>query len=57
MHRIHIAAFHGRDPDNPNDRKHSVQGRSEQRMEINWWGTSNTITLVGKDNIVYIEYD
>lgn len=57
MHRIHIAAFRGRDPDNPNDRKHSVLGRSEQRMEINWWGTSNTITSVGKDNIVYIEYD
>ena len=52
-----IAAFRGRDPDNPSDRKHPSNGRFCQRMEINVWGITNTLTSVGKDNMVLIEYD
>ena len=52
-----IAAFRGRDPDNPSDHKHPSNGRFCQRMEINVGGTTNTITSVGKDNMVLIEYD
>ena len=53
-----IAAFRGRDPDNPSDRKHPSNGRFCQRMEINeGGGTTNTLTSVGKDNMVLIEYD
>lgn len=57
MRRVYIAASRGRDPQNPTDRKHSVRGRSEQRFEINGWGTSNALTSVGKDNLVLIAYD
>ena len=57
MLHFRIAAFRGRDPDNPSDRKHPSNGRFCQRMEINVWGTTNTLTLVGKDNMVLIEYD
>lgn len=56
MRNIQIAAFRGRDPDNPSDRKHPSCGRFRQRMEINAQGTTNTLTSVGKDNMVYIEY-
>lgn len=35
MLRFRIAAFRGRDPDNPSDRKHPSNGRFCQRMEIN----------------------
>ena len=52
-----IAAFRGRDPDNPSARKHPSNGRFCQRMEINGGGTTNTLTSVGKDNMVLIEYD
>ena len=52
-----IAAFRGRDPDNPSDRKHPSNGRFCQRMEINGEGTTNTLTSVGKDNMVLITYD
>ena len=52
-----IAAFRGRDPDNPSDRKHPSCGRFRQRMEINRGGTTNTLTSVGKDNMVLIRYD
>ena len=38
MRNIQIAAFRGRDPDNPSDRKHPSCGRFRQRMEINVLG-------------------
>lgn len=57
MRNIQIAAFRGRDPDNPSDRKHPSCGRFRQRMEINGGGTTNTLTSVGKDNMAYIEYE
>ena len=67
MLHFRIAAFRGRDPDNPSDRKHPSNGRFCQkhpsngrfcqRMEINGGGTTNTLTSVGKDNMVLIRYD
>ena len=45
MLHFRIAAFRGRDPDNPSDRKHPSNGRFCQRMEINGGGTTNTFTL------------
>lgn len=51
-----IAAFRGRAPDNPSDRKHPSNGRYFQRMEINGGDTTNTLTSVGKDNMALIEY-
>ena len=39
MLHFRIAAFRGRDPDNPSDRKHPSNGRFCQRMEINGGGT------------------
>lgn len=57
MLHFRIAAFRGRDPDNPSDRKHASNGRFCQRMEINGGGTTNTLTSVGKDNMVLTEYD
>lgn len=57
MRNIQIAAFRGRDPDNPSDRKHPSNGRFRQRMELNVLGITNTLTSVGKDNMVYISYD
>lgn len=57
MLHFRIAAFRGRDPDNPSDRKHPSNGRFCQRMEINGRGTTNALTSVGKDNMVLIEYD
>nr|DAI40247.1 MAG TPA: hypothetical protein [Caudoviricetes sp.] len=57
MLHFRIAAFRGRDPDNPSDRKHPSNGRFCQRMEINvGGGTTNTLTSVGKDNMVLITY-
>lgn len=57
MLHFRIAAFRGRDPDNPSDRKHPSNGRFCQRMEINAGGTTNTLTSVGKDNMVLITYE
>lgn len=57
MLHFRIAAFRGRDPDNPSDRKHPSNGRFYQRMEINVGGTTNTLTSVGKDNMVFITYN
>ena len=57
MLHFRIAAFRGRDPDNPSDRKHPSNGRFCQRMEIREEGATNTLTSVGKDNMVYLEYD
>lgn len=45
-----IAAMRGRNPDNPGDRRPGIP--TEQRLEINTSGTSNTITTVQKDNYV-----
>ena len=45
-----IGASRGRNPKNPSDR--TVGGPTEQRLEINKQGTSNTITTVQKDNYV-----
>ena len=56
MLHFHIAAFRGRDPDNPSDRKHLSNGRFCQRMEINGGSTTNTLMSVGKDNMALIEY-
>lgn len=57
MLHFRIAAFRGRDPENPSYRKHPSCGRFRQRMEINGGGTTNTLTSVGKDNMAYIEYE
>lgn len=57
MLHFRITAFRGRDPNNPHDRKHPSNGRFCQRMEINVLGITNTLTSVGKDNMVYIEYE
>src|SRR5574344_2131058 len=45
-----IVASRGRNPENPSDR--TVGSPTEQRLEINKNGTSNTITTVQKDNYV-----
>ena len=43
-------ASRGRNPDNPSDR--TIGSPTEQRLEINQNGTTNTITTVQKDNYV-----
>ena len=45
-----ICASRGRNPDNPSDR--TAGAPTEQRLEFNTKGTSNTITTVQKDNYV-----
>ena len=45
-----IAASRGRNPKNPSDRTPGAP--TEQRLEFNTKGTSNTITTVQKDNYV-----
>ena len=45
-----ICASRGRNPENPSDRTAGIH--LEQRLEINYSGTSNTITTVQKDNYV-----
>lgn len=45
-----IGAFRGRNPDNPSDR--TTGAPTEQRLEINSEGVSNTLTSVQKDNVV-----
>lgn len=47
---IKIAAMRGRNPDNPSDR--TAGQPTEQRLEINEQGVSNTLTSVQKDNLV-----
>ena len=54
--RVLISAQRGRDPDNPTDRKHPSNGRFRQRLEIGG-DISNTLTSVGKDNLLYMEYE
>lgn len=45
-----IGASRGRNPENPSDR--TTGAPTEQRLELNTQGTSNTITTVQKDNYV-----
>lgn len=45
-----ICASRGRNPDNPNDR--TAGAKTEQRIEVNPSGCSNTLTTVQKDNLV-----
>lgn len=45
-----IGASRGRNPENPSDR--TVGAPTEQRLEINYQGISNTLTSVQKDNCV-----
>ena len=45
-----VAAMRGRNPENSSDR--TVGAPTEQRLEVNENGTSNTLTSVGKDNLV-----
>lgn len=44
------AASRGRNPDNPSDR--TAGNPTEQRLEINYTGCSNTLTSVRKDNYI-----
>lgn len=44
-----IVAMRGRNPDNPSDR--TAGAKTEQRLEVNAQGTTNTITTVQKDNL------
>lgn len=46
-----ICASRGRNPENPSDRTAGIH--LEQRLEINYSGTSNTITTVQKDNYLF----
>jgi DNA (cytosine-5)-methyltransferase 1 len=51
---VMIGAFRGRNPNNASDR--TTGAPTEQRLEINQQGTSNTITTVQKDNVVVDNY-
>lgn len=47
-----IASIRGRNPDNPGD--HTAGIKTEQRLEINTEGVSNTLTTVQKDNYALV---
>lgn len=49
-----ICASRGRNPDNPSDRSAGIP--TEQRLEPNTDGVSNTLTTVQKDNYVFDSY-
>lgn len=49
---VMVGAFRGRNPNNPSDR--TTGAPTQQQLEINKSGTSNTITSVQKDNVVII---
>ena len=49
-----IVAMRGRDPQNPSDRAKGIY--TEQRLEPNYKGISNTITSVQKDNLVLEQF-
>jgi DNA (cytosine-5)-methyltransferase 1 len=51
---VMIGAFRGRNPDNPSDRTTGTP--TEQRLEINQDGVSNTLTSVQKDNVLILGY-
>ena len=50
MKRYMIVASRGRNPNNPSDR--TAGAPTEQRLEINKTGVTNTLTSVQKDNLV-----
>ena len=56
MNRYRICSLRGRDPINPTGVRTASNGMFVQRLEIGE-GYSNTITSVGKDNMVFIEYE
>ena len=47
-----IVASRGRNPDNPTDRRSGIH--TEQRLEPNELGITNTITSVAKDNWILV---
>lgn len=47
------AAMRGRNPDNPSDR--TTGAPTEQRLEINKDGVTNTLTSVQKDNLIIVK--
>jgi len=51
---VMIGAFRGRNPENPLDR--TVGSPTQQMLEINKEGISNTLTSVQKDNVVVEQY-
>lgn len=53
-HFIKIGAFRGRNTENPSDITTGIP--TEQRLEINSQGISNTLTSVQKDNVVILGY-
>jgi DNA (cytosine-5)-methyltransferase 1 len=52
---VMIGAFRGRNPNNPSDRTIGIP--TEQKLEINIQGVSNTLTSVQKDNVVIENYN
>ena len=46
-----VVAMRGRNPDNPSDR--TAGSLTEQRLEVNMQGTSNCLTSVQKDNLLF----
>lgn len=58
MQRVRIAAQRGRDPLSPTDRSRPLRGKAVQRLEVNLAGPwSNALTLVGKDNSLFLEWE
>lgn len=51
---VFIGASRGRNPENPSDR--TTGSPTEQRLEVNQNGTSNTLTSVQKDNLLITDY-
>jgi DNA (cytosine-5)-methyltransferase 1 len=51
---VMIGAFRGRNPNNASDRTIGIP--TEQRLEINTQGVSNTLTSVQKDNVLIENY-
>lgn len=50
MGLVECCAMRGRNPDNPSDR--TTGSPTEQRIEVNSQGTTNTLTSVTKDNLI-----
>ncbi len=43
---------------NPTDRSRPLRGKAVQRLEVNQAGPwSNALTLVGKDNSLFLEWE
>jgi DNA (cytosine-5)-methyltransferase 1 len=47
---VEICAMRGRNPDNPSDR--TTGSPTQQRIEVNTTGNTNTLTSVQKDNLL-----